>query len=150
MWDKGTVDASSIRYIPGLSNVLRQEKIFNIVPKKRAQNQHTPIKKILELLIELAANTHTNYSSMCIVLPMQIKKSTDKTEKVNVITVNNFFCLKKMDARCYPDDVRILPINNIVEIYQYAAQQLKHLPSKSLDDIEEYYYMKKSCCFNWW
>ena len=74
---------------------------------------------------------------MCIVLPMQIKKSTDKTEKVNVITVNNIFCLKKMDARCYPDDVRILPINNTVEIYQYAAQQLKHLPSKSLDDIKE-------------
>ena len=60
LWDKGTVDASSIRYIPGLSNVLWQENIFNIVPKKRAQNQHTPIKKIFELLIELVANTHTN------------------------------------------------------------------------------------------
>ena len=33
-WDKGTADASLIRYIPGLSNVLRQGKIFNIVPKK--------------------------------------------------------------------------------------------------------------------
>ena len=87
---------------------------------------------------------------MCIVLPMQIKKSTDKTEKVNVITVNNIFCLKKMDARCYPDDVRILPINNTVEIYQYAAQQLKHLPSKSLDDIRETLIFKKSCYFNWW
>ena len=32
--DKGTADASLIRYIPGLSNVLKQGKIFNIVPKK--------------------------------------------------------------------------------------------------------------------
>ena len=149
LWDKGTADASSISYIPGSTNVLRQEKIFNIVPKKCAQHQHTPIKKILEFLIELAANTHTNYSSICIVLPIQIKKSTDKTEKVNVITVNNFFChcLKEIDARCYPDDVIILPINNTVEIYHYAAQQLKHLPSKSLDDREEYYYMKKKLLF---
>ena len=30
--DKGQADASLIRYIPGLSNVLRQRKIFNIVP----------------------------------------------------------------------------------------------------------------------
>ena len=34
LWDKGTADASLIRYIPGLSNVLRQGKIFNIVPKR--------------------------------------------------------------------------------------------------------------------
>ena len=76
---------------------------------------------------------------MCIVLPIEIKKSTDKTANVNVITGNNFFChwLKEIDARRYPDDVRILPTNNTVQIYQYAAQQLKHLPSKSLDDIRE-------------
>ena len=32
--DKGNTDASLRRYIPGLSNVSRQGKIFNIVPKK--------------------------------------------------------------------------------------------------------------------
>ena len=31
LWDRGQADASLIRYIPGLSNVLRQEQIFNIV-----------------------------------------------------------------------------------------------------------------------
>ena len=76
---------------------------------------------------------------MYIVLPLQIKKSADKTANVNVITVNNFFgdWLKEIDARRYPDDVRILPKKNTVKIYQYAAQQLKHLPGKSLDDIRE-------------
>ena len=34
LWDRGQADASLIRYIPGLSNVLRQGKIFNIVSKK--------------------------------------------------------------------------------------------------------------------
>ena len=123
LWDKGTVDASLIRYIAGLSNVLRQGKIFNIVPKKVYATSTFTNKKTFEFTIELAANTHTNYSSMCIVLSIQIKKSTDKTENVNVITVNNFFChwLKEIDARRYRDDVRFLPTNNTVEIYQYAA-----------------------------
>ena len=38
LWDKGTADASFWRYIPGLSNVLSQGKIFNIVPKKRTRH----------------------------------------------------------------------------------------------------------------
>ena len=76
---------------------------------------------------------------MYIVLPIQTKKSTDKNTNVNVITLNDFFghWPKEIDARRYPDDVRILPTNNKVEIYQYAAQQLKDLLSKSLDDIKE-------------
>ena len=138
MWDKETADASSVRCIPGL--ILFQNTCM--------QHQHTD-EKTLEFTIELAANTHTNYSSMCIVLPIQIKKSTDKTANVNVITVNNFFChwLKEIDARRYPDDVRILPTNNTVEIYQYVAQQLKHLPSKSLDDIRETLLYQKKLLF---
>ena len=89
--EQGNPDASLTRYIPGLSNVWRQGKTLNIVPKRCTQHQHIVIKKTLEFTIELPVNTHTNYSSMCIVLPIQIKKSKDKTENVNVITVNNFF-----------------------------------------------------------
>ena len=33
LWYKGPADASLIRHIPDLSNVSRQEKIFNILPK---------------------------------------------------------------------------------------------------------------------
>ena len=112
------------------------------------QHQHTD-KNTLEFTIELAANTHTNYSSMCIVLPMQIKKSTDKTANVYVITVNYFFChwLKEIAARRYLENVRIFQTNNAVEIYQYAAQQLKHLPSKPLDDIRETLLYEKNLLF---
>ena len=76
---------------------------------------------------------------MTIVLPIYFKKSTDKTADVDVVMVNNFFVhwLKEIDIRRYPDDVRILPTNNTVEVYNYAAQQIKHLPTKSLDNIKE-------------
>ena len=44
LWDKGTADASLIRYIPGLSNVSKQGKIFNIAQKKVYANQNIAIK----------------------------------------------------------------------------------------------------------
>ena len=149
LWDKGTDDASLIRYIPCLRNVSRQEKIFNIIPKTAYATSTSTNKKTIEFTIELATNTHKKYSSMCIVLPIQIKKSTYKTAKFNVITVNIFFCywLKEIDTRRYPDDIRILPTNNTVEICQYAAQKLKHLPSKSLDNIRETFLCKKKLLF---
>ena len=76
---------------------------------------------------------------MMLVVPIYFKKSSDKTDDVDVVTVNIFFArwLKEIDIRCYPDVVRMLPINNTVEVYNYAAQQIKHLPTKSLDDIKE-------------
>ena len=76
---------------------------------------------------------------MTIVLPIYFKKSADKNADVDVVTVNNFFAcwLKEIDIRCYPVDVRILPTNKTVEVYNYAAQQIKHFPTKSLDDIKE-------------
>ena len=47
------------------------------------------------------------------------KISNKKAQNVDVITVNNLFChwLKEIDARRFPDDVRILPTKNTVEIY---------------------------------
>ena len=64
--------------------------------------------------------------------------------------VNNFFAgsLKETDVRHYPDDVRILPTNNTVEVYNYTAQQIKHLLTKSLDDIKEMILYEKSSCFD--
>ena len=55
------------------------------------------------------------------------------------MTVNNFFYhwLKEIDNKRYPDDVRILPSNNTVEIYRQAAQILKHTPKKAIDAINE-------------
>ena len=50
LWDKGIADASLIRYILGLHNVSRQEKIFNIVPKQAyTTSTYTTSKKHLSL-----------------------------------------------------------------------------------------------------
>ena len=73
------------------------------------------------------------------VLPIYFNKSTDKNADVDAVTVNNFFSrwLKEIYIRRQPDDVRILPTNNTVEAYNYIAQQIKDIPTKSLDDIKE-------------
>ena len=85
---------------------------------------------------------------MCIVLPIQMKKirSTDKNENVNVIMINKIFLSFVKRNWCKTLSRRRKNFtNNTIEIYQYAAQQLKHLPSKSLDDIREILlYWKKA------
>ena len=55
--------------------------------------------KIIEFIIQLTANIYSNYSSMELVLPIQLTKKKD------------------IDIRRYPDDTRILPTNNNVDVY---------------------------------
>ena len=54
-----------------------------------------------------------------------------------MITVNNFFghWFTDIDIRRYPDDMRILPTNNNVDIYQYSNAQMKYLPEKSVKKL---------------
>ena len=109
--------------------------------EERMHLQHTPKKKTLEFTIQLAANTFSNFSMMCVVLPIQIKKSANKATDIDddLVTVNGFLFrrLSEIDIRRYSDDVRILPTNNAVSIADYAANQLKHLTDKSLADIRD-------------
>ena len=52
----------------------------------------------------------------------------------DIITVNNFSKHWKtnIDIRRYPDDARILPTNNNVNVYQLSNSQLKYLPKDSV------------------
>ena len=72
---------------------------------------------------------------MEIVLPIQFTKKTNKTSQINkdTVTVNNFFgyWFTDIDIRRYPDDMRILPTNNSIDIYQYSNAHLKYLPQKA-------------------
>ena len=101
----------------------------------------TQIKKTLKFNIQLASNTYTSNSSLIIVLPIQIKKATDASTDIDatLMTVNNSFahCLKEVDIKRFSNDTRILPTNNIVDIYRYSEKMLKHLPAKALDTIKE-------------
>ena len=49
LWDRGKADASLIRYLRGGSEVSRQGKIFNIVPKKAYVSSTYSDKKHLNL-----------------------------------------------------------------------------------------------------
>ena len=60
-----------------------------------------------------------------------------------IIVVWNWYCqfnLQKkiyIAIRQYPDDTRILPTNNNVDVYQYSASQLKYLPKNAISTIEK-------------
>ena len=77
---------------------------------------------------------------MTLVLPIQIKKSTNAATNIDndMVTVNNFFArwLKEVDIKRYPDDISITPTNNTVSIAD-SAQMLKHMPAIALDTIKE-------------
>ena len=49
-----------------------------------------------------------------------------------MMAVNSFFghCFIDFDIRQYPDDLRVLPTNNSVDIYKYSNAQMKYLPEK--------------------
>ena len=76
---------------------------------------------------------------MDICLPLKFTKKSNKAQQMdaNMITVNNFFghWLTDIDIRRYPDDMRILPTNNSVEICQYSNVQMKYLPEKSVKKL---------------
>ena len=120
--DKGKADTSLARYIPALTDVIRQGQVYSIVPEKAYAAQTYVDQKTLKVNVILAANTHTNYSSMCVVLPIQIMKRTDEKKNTDgtLITANNFFTnwLKEIDIKRYPDEVRVLTTNNAVDMYR--------------------------------
>ena len=57
--------------------------------------------------------------------------------QAQMMVVNNFFghWFTDIDIRRYPDDTRILPTSNSVDIYQYSNAQLKYLLEKSVITI---------------
>ena len=63
--------------------------------------------------------------------------------------VNNFFAhwLKEVNIKRYPDDIRILPTNYTVDIYNYSAKMVKKLPEKSTGhDQRNIVIWKNTCC----
>ena len=72
--------------------VTRQNQIAGEVSRKAFASVTYSDKKVLEFVLELTANTYSNYSTMEFVLSIQFTKKTDKTAQIDgdTITVNNF------------------------------------------------------------
>ena len=109
-WKEGKGDGDLSRYFPNVLPVSRQSQIASELPRKSYASVTYSDKKQLEFVLDLTANTYSNYSSMEICLPIQFYSKT-KTKLVNIMTVNNFFghWFTDIDIRHYPDDKRILP-----------------------------------------
>ena len=91
------------------------------LPRKAYASITYSDKKQLEFVLDLTASTYTNYSTMEICLPLKFTKKSNQALQMNsnMITVNNFFghWFTDIDIRHYPEDMRILPTNNSVDIY---------------------------------
>ena len=70
-WKTGKADESLVRYIPNILSVTRQNQIASSIPRKAFVSVIYSDMKILEFVLELTANTYSNYSSMELVLPIQ-------------------------------------------------------------------------------
>ena len=135
-------------YLRNLTPVSRQNQIAGSIPRKTFTSVTYSDWKILEFILELTANTYSNYSSMELALPIQFTKSTNKTAKMasDLITVNILFghWIKDIDIRRYPDDTWILPTNNNVDVYQYSASQVKYLPKNAISVVEKTFLYSKN------
>ena len=77
-WKSGKTDKSLVRYIPNLVPITTQNQLAGTNPRKAFASVTYSDKKDLEFIPELAANTYSNYSSMELVLPIQITKKQQK------------------------------------------------------------------------
>ena len=140
-WKTGKADSDLIRYIPNVLPVTRQNLIAGIDPRRAYASETYTDKKNLDFTINLAPSTYTNYATMEIVLPVQFVKKSQKAQQLDddLMPVNNFFCrwFTDIDVKRYPDDVKILPTDKILSIYDYANAQLKYLPKKLYKRIKK-------------
>ena len=141
LWNKGQMEISMSRYIPGLTKAARQGQIAKIEEQVAYADQTYEDKKMLEFNIKLPTNAYTNFSTMELVLPIFFAEKDDKTTGLaaTVLPVNNFFTrwIKEIEIKKYPTMDKILPTNNIVPLPDHAAKYLKHMPSAALNSIKK-------------
>ena len=128
-------DGDLSRYYPNILPITRQAQIAGELPRKSYASITYSVKKQSEFVLDLTANTCSNYSTMEICLLLKFTKKSNKALQMDaqMMTVNNFFghWFTDIDIRRYPDDMMILPTNSSVDIYQYSNAQMKYLPEKS-------------------
>ena len=88
----GKADGNLARCFPNILPVTRQAQISGAVPRKAYASVTCSDKKQLEFILELNANTYSNFSSTEICLPLRFTKKTNKNLQLNgqMIMVNNF------------------------------------------------------------
>ena len=113
-WKSEKADESLARYILNLFPVTRQNQVAGTNPRKVFASVTYLDKKNLEFILELAAKPYSNYSTMELVLPIQITRYTTKAAQLNgdMINVNNYL------ARW----ITILILDDILTIQEFYQQ----------------------------
>ena len=148
LYDTGKVDADGLRYIPGMSKIMYQGQLDHIETKKCYVESTYTNKEMMEFNINITANHYVNFSNMVLCLPVTFRKTATNTAAIerDLIPVNNFFAhwIKDVIVRRYGDDVAVLPINTVLEVYRYSEAMLKHLPDDVLATFQnQLLYSKK-------
>ena len=89
----GKTDGNLTRYYPNILPITRQAQIAGELPRKSYASITYSYKKQFEFVLDLTANTYSNYSTMEICLPLRFTKKSNKALQMdaNMKTVNNFF-----------------------------------------------------------
>ena len=89
-WKTGKADGDLSRYFPNILPVSRQAQIAGELPRKAYASVTYSDKK--QFVLDLTANTYTNYSSMEICLPLKFTKKSNNAQQMDaqMITVNIF------------------------------------------------------------
>ena len=71
---KGKADGDLSRYFPNILPVTRQSHIGAELPRKAYASVRYSDKKQLEFVLDLTANTYSNYSTMEVCIPLNVTK----------------------------------------------------------------------------
>ena len=128
----GKADGNLSRYYLNIFPITRQAQIVGKIPRKSDASFTYSDKKQFKFVLDLTANTYSNYSTMEMCLPLKFTKKSNKALQMDaqMITVNNFFghWFTDIDVRRYPDDMMTLPKNNSVNVHHYSNAQMKYVP----------------------
>ena len=141
LYDTVKVNADMLRYIPAMSKIMCQGQLDHIETKKCYAESTYTNKEMIEFNLNVTANHYVNFCNMVLCLPVTFRKKTANTTAIDgdLIPVNNFFAhwIKDVIVRRYGDDVVVLPINTVLEVYRYSEAMLKHLPDDVLATFQD-------------
>ena len=109
-----------LRYIISLAKVGYQGQLHSTEMKRKYADD---TKKIIEFNVQLTKGHYTIFQNVHLCLPLKFKLAVDNNNSITagLMRVNNVFVrwIKEIDIKRYDDDMPILPLTNMVNIYQY-------------------------------
>ena len=124
-----------LRYIPGLAKICHQGQLHLTKVKRKYVDDTYKNKKVIEFNVQLTKGHYTNFQNvhLCFLLKFKSAANNGNNLAANTVTVNYFFAhwIKEIDIKRYGDDITILHITNMVDIYRYSDVMSIDIPMNS-------------------